>query len=234
MDAFLRTELLIGSSALQKLKDARVAVFGVGGVGSFTVEALVRSGVGSITIFDSDIVVESNLNRQLMATVDAIGKDKVEVLKARAKSINPDVEIIANKVFFLPENASEYDFADYDYIVDAMDTVCAKLAIIEKAVKAGVKVISCMGTGGKLNPERLKVADIKKTEYCPLAKVMRRELRKRGINSLKTVFSTEESIYSFSEETKADGKKAPPSMIFVPGAAGLMLASEVVKDLIEI
>ncbi len=233
MNAFLRTELLVGSSALQKLKNSHVAVFGVGGVGGFAVEGLVRSGVGEITVFDNDTVSESNLNRQIIATVDTVGKDKVTVVKNRVLSINPDVKVNAEKVFFMPENADDYDFTDYDYIIDAVDTVTAKLAIIERAKKFGVPVISSMGTGGKLDATRLQVADISKTEYCPLAKVMRRELKKRGIDKLKVVFSPEITERAETDEKKADGKTAPPSMIFVPATAGLILAGEVVKDLIK-
>ncbi len=223
--------MLIGEPALKKLNDSHVAVFGVGGVGGFAVEGLVRSGVGEITVFDNDVVSVSNINRQIIATVDSVGKDKVEVIKARALSINPKVKVHAKKVFYLPENADEFDFSDYDYIVDAVDTVTAKLTIIENAVKKGVPVISSMGTGGKLDATKLKVTDISKTEYCPLAKVMRKELKKRGIDTLKVVFSPEVMERVTTDETKADGKKAPPSMIFVPATAGLLLASEVIKDL---
>lgn len=233
MNAFLRTELLIGSSALQKLKNSSVAVFGVGGVGGFVVESLVRSGIKNITIFDSDSVDETNINRQIIATTETVGKDKVFAMRDRALKINPEVNIVTKKVFFLPENADNYDFKDYDYIVDAIDTVTAKIAIIQKAIAQNIPVISCMGTGGKLNPTMLKVADITKTDYCPLAKVMRRELKKRGINHLKVVYSPEISKGETDlSHTKADGKTAPPSMIFVPATAGLIIASEVVKDLI--
>lgn len=235
MNAFLRTELLIGGSALQKLKSSSVAVFGVGGVGGFAVEALVRSGVGNITVFDNDAVSESNINRQIIATVDTVGKDKVEVMRERVAAINPAANFKAEKVFFLPENACDYDFSEYDYVVDAVDTVSAKIAVIEKAILANVPIISCMGTGGKIEPTKLKVSDIYETEYCPLAKVMRRELKKRGITRLKVVFSPEEgkSTERIDNERKSDGRTAPPSMIFVPAAAGLIIASEVVKDLIK-
>lgn len=235
MDAFLRTELLIGSSALQKLKSSSVAVFGVGGVGGFAVEALVRSGIGSITVFDNDAIAESNINRQIIATVDTVGKDKVDVVRERVAAINPDVKFKAEKVFFLPENACDYDFSEYDYVVDAVDTVSAKIAVIEKAISVKVPVISCMGTGGKLEPTKLKVSDISETKYCPLARVMRRELKKRGITHLKVVFSPEERkfVERIDNEKKSDGRTAPPSMIFVPAAAGIIIASEVIKDLIK-
>ncbi len=225
--------MLIGSSALQKLKNSHVAVFGVGGVGGFAVEALVRSGIGNITLFDDDTVSESNINRQIVATVDTVGKDKVLVSKERILAINPDCIVTAEKVFITQTNIELYDFTKYDYIIDAVDTVTAKLAIIERAKKYCVPVISSMGTGGKLDITKLKVADIKKTEYCPLAKVMRRELKNRGVENLKVVFSPEETIKTATDEKKADGRTAPPSMIFVPATAGLLLAGEVIKDLIK-
>ena len=233
MKAFNRVENLIGSENLKVLQDSSVALFVVGGVGGFVVEGLVRSGVGSITVFDNDTVADTNLNRQIIATVDTLGKDKTQVIKERALAINPQVEIQTEKVFFLPENADNYDFSDYDYIVDAVDTVTAKIAIIQNAKAKNIPVISCMGTGGKLDPTLLKVTDISKTDYCPLAKVMRRELKKRGISHLKVVYSPEiSSGVTGGDEIKADGRTAPPSMIFVPATAGLIIASQVVKDLI--
>lgn len=225
MEEFLRTELLIGKENLEKLKRANIAVFGVGGVGGFAVESLVRSGIGNIAVFDGDVVDVTNINRQIIASTTTIGKDKVEVIKERALSINPNINFTANKVFYLPENADDYDLSGFDYIIDAIDTVTAKLEIIKRAKALGVPVISCMGTGGKLNVKALTVTDIKKTHTCPLARVMRRELKALNINDLKVVYSEEERM--------GERGKDVPSMIFVPGAAGIMLANEVIKDLIK-
>lgn len=238
-----RTAKLIGKENIDKLASARVAVFGIGGVGGFTVEALARSGIGHIELIDHDTVALSNLNRQIIATHDTIGRDKVEVMKKRILSINPDAEVIAHKCFFLPENKSEFDFSKYSYVVDAVDTVTAKLTIIEEAKKAGVPVISSMGTGNKLDPTKFEVADISKTSVCPLAKVMRRELKKRGISHVKVVYSKEEAITPLvedaisqcseqkSEDTKGRKKIAPGSISFVPSVAGLIIAGEVIKDI---
>ena len=225
---FSRTALLIGEENLNRLKGKSVAVFGVGGVGGYTAEALCRSGIGKIAVFDGDKVAESNINRQIIATTDNIGRDKVDVIAERLKSVNPNIEVIKNKVFYLPENADEFDLKGYDYIVDAVDTVTAKLEIITRATALGVPVISSMGTGGKIGIENLKVADISETTICPLARVMRKELKKRGIAHLKVVYSKEEPIKREGRE-----KEGQPSMIFVPAAAGLMLAREVVFDLIK-
>ena len=229
-NAFLRNSLLIGDEAVEKLKKSSVAVFGVGGVGGFVVEGLARSGIGEITIFDNDTVDETNLNRQIIATTENIGKDKTAEAEKRVKSINPETKVHTHKVFYLPENADEFDLSIYDYVVDAVDTVSAKLEIIARAKKAGVPVISCMGTGGKTDITSLKVADIEKTSMCPLAKVMRRELKSRNISGVKVVYSTEETV-----KPKIDGenKGVIPSMIFVPASAGLMIAREVVFDLIK-
>ncbi len=236
MDAFKRVKLLIGSENFQKLKNASVAVFGVGGVGGYCAEALVRSGVGRIAVFDNDVVAESNLNRQIIATVDNIGASKVFEVEKRLKAINPEIEVECNEVFYLPENADNYPLNAYDYVVDAVDTVTAKIEIIARAKSEGVKVISCMGTGGKLDPTMLKVADIEKTKVCPLARVMRRELKSRGINGVKVVYSEEQPLVSSAENNQAEkrqsGRTAPPSMIFVPATAGLILAKEVVLGLI--
>lgn len=228
MEAFERTELLIGKQNLQKLQNASVAVFGVGGVGGYVVEALARSGVGNITIIDNDKVSLNNINRQIIATIDTVGQDKVEVMKNRILAINPMAKVTCKKVFYLPENSDDISFKDFDYIIDAVDTVTAKLDIIEKAKKENVPVISSMGTGGKLNPQMLKITDISKTQYCPLAKVMRKELKNRNITSLKVVYS-EEKI----EKTENVDRKVIPSMVFVPAVAGIMIASEVVSDLIK-
>lgn len=223
--------MLIGSAALEKLKNSSVAVFGIGGVGGFTAEALARSGVGRITLIDGDTVEYSNINRQIVADTTTVGEKKTDVLKARILKINPEASVDIINEFITPDNVSAIDFSAFNYVVDAVDTVSAKLSIIESCIKAGVKIISCMGTGGKLDITRLKVAPIEKTFGCPLAKVMRRELSKRGIVKVKTVFSDEGFNHENSDQKKADGKSAPPSMIFVPAAAGLLLAAEVVKDL---
>ena len=224
-EQFQRTEMLIGKEALEKLFKAHVAVFGVGGVGGYVVEALARAGVGELTIVDHDVVSESNLNRQILATYDTIGRLKVEAAKERISSINPDCKVTAVPAFFLPDNADEFDFSQFDYIVDAIDTVTGKMSIIEKAKKEGVQVISCMGTGNKMDPTAFRVADIYKTSVCPLAKVMRKECKKRGIDNLKVVYSTEEAIKV--------NQRTPGSNSFTPAAAGLVIASEVIKDLIQ-
>ncbi len=241
-----RTERLIGKENIERLASARVAVFGVGGVGGFTVEALVRSGIGHIELIDHDTVALSNLNRQIIATQDTIGRDKVDVMKERILSINPNAEVVTHKCFFLPENKDEFDFSKFSYVVDAVDTVTAKLTIIEEAKKAGVPVISSMGTGNKLEPTKFEVADISKTSVCPLAKVMRRELKKRGISHVKVVYSKEEVITPIEENVAAQGsvqnnedtegrkKIAPGSISFVPSVAGLIIAGEVIKDICNI
>lgn len=231
MEELLRVELLIGEEAVNKIRNANVCVFGVGGVGGFVAEALVRSGVGKITVFDSDVVAKSNLNRQIIATSDNVGEKKTEAIKKRLLSINPTAEITPIDCFYLPENAEKYPLGGFDYIVDAVDTVTAKLEIISRAKAANVPVISSMGTGGKIYPEKLKVADIKKTSGCPLARVMRRELKKRRIENLKVVYSDEEMKYD-KKIVGENNKVTPPSMIFVPATAGLIIAREVVFDLI--
>ena len=219
-ETFSRTKMLFGDEAVKKLNSARVAVFGVGGVGGYTVEALARSGVGAIDVIDGDKVAQSNINRQILALQSTVGRDKVEVAKARISDINPDCKVTAHKLFYLPE--IEFDFSVYNYIVDAIDTVTGKLAIIENAKKAGVPVISCMGAGNKKDPTLFEVADVYKTSVCPLARVMRRELKKRGIDNLKVVYSKE-------EPQKSEG--VPASCAFVPSVAGLIIAGEVIKDL---
>ncbi len=218
-----RTELLIGREALEKLQVATVAVFGVGGVGGYVAEALARSGVGGFVLIDNDTVSLSNLNRQIIATRDTIGRDKVEVMKERILSINPGAKVETRKCFYLPEAAGEFDFASYSYVVDAVDTVTAKIDIIIKAQEAGVPVISSMGAGNKLDPTKFCVADIFATSGCPLAKVMRRELRKRDVKALKVVYSTEEAVQT--------GQRLPGSVAFVPSVAGLIVAGEVIKDI---
>ena len=223
-EQFERTSLLVGEEAISKLNNSKVLIFGVGGVGGYVAEALARTGVGSITIVDKDTVSESNINRQIIALHSTVGRDKVDVLKERMLDINPDIQVDARKCFFLPDNAHEFDFSQYDYIVDAVDTVTAKLQIIVQAKEAEVPVISAMGAGNKVHPEMFEIADIYKTEMCPLAKVMRRELKERGIKKLKVVYSKEKPVY------KGD---VPGSIAFSPSVAGLLMASEVVRELCE-
>lgn len=219
-----RTELLIGSEGLEKLKNAHVAVFGVGGVGGYAVEALVRAGVGHMTVVDRDTVSESNLNRQIISLKSTVGRPKVDVIKERALDINPEIDMTALNMFFLPENADEIDFTKFDYVIDAVDTVTAKLEIITRAQAAGVPVISSMGTGSKLHPEMLELADIYDTDICPLAKVMRKEARKRGIKGFKCVFSREEAF-------KPGVGKLVGTVSFVPSTAGLLIAGEVIRSI---
>ena len=229
---FSRTEILLGKSAMEKLKNARVAVFGVGGVGGYVVEALARSGVGTLDLIDNDSVSESNVNRQIIALHSTIGRAKVDVAKERVKDINPDICVHAHQVFYLPETADEFDFTKYDYVVDAIDTVSGKLALIERAKEVKVPVISSMGAGNKLDPTAFEVADIQKTSVCPLARVMRRELKKRGIDHVKVVYSKEEPLPSPLQDEES-GKPIPGSIAFVPSVVGLILAGEVIKDLIK-
>lgn len=229
----LRTRMLIGDEGASKLKDAHVAVFGLGGVGSYAAESLARSGVGKLTLVDGDKIAPSNLNRQLYALRSTIGEDKTSAAKKRIRDINPNIKVIDKKIFFLPENSDDIDFKEFDYVIDAVDTVTAKLEIIKRAKEAGVPVISSMGTGNKLNPEMLKIADIADTKVCPLAKVMRRELKKRGIKDVPVVYSEEEPKAPKFSEFSETGKLSPGSMTFVPASAGLLLASHAVRDLIE-
>lgn len=248
-EQFMRTELLFGAEAMEKLAGARVAVFGLGGVGSYTLEALVRSGVGTVDIIDDDKVCLSNLNRQLIATMNTVGKYKVDAACQRAKEINPEVAVHKHKTFYLPETAGQFDFTQYDYIVDAIDTVTGKLELVVQAKKAGTPIISSMGAGNKVDPTAFEVADIYKTSVCPLAKVMRRELKKRGIKSLKVVYSREPALVplegiidnngeeaGLGEMTKQHTKRrqTPGSNAFVPSVAGLIMAGEVIKDLIRV
>ena len=232
-ERFIRTERLLGSEAMEKLKKSRVAVFGIGGVGGYVCEALARSGVGALDLIDSDRVSESNINRQIIATEETVGKHKTEVMAERIRSIHPEAEVRTCDCFFLPENAEEFPFADYDYVVDAVDTVTAKIALILKAQEYGIPVISSMGTGNKLDPSRFRVADIYETKVCPLAKVMRRELRRRGVEHLKVVYSEEEPRRPLEELSVPGGRKkdVPGSVAFVPPVAGLIIAGEVVRDL---
>ena len=233
-EQFLRTEMLLGSEALQRLQRSRVAVFGLGGVGGYTVEALARSGVGSLDLIDSDTVSISNLNRQILATHSTVGMRKVDAARQRILDINPDCRVETYPIFYTPETADRFDFTRYDYIVDAIDTVTGKLALVERARDAGTPIICCMGTGNKLDASAFQVADISKTSMCPLARVMRKELSKRGIRHLKVVYSQEEARTptGWEEEAAALGKRQiPGSVAFVPGAAGLLLAGEVIRDL---
>lgn len=220
---FERTEQLLGSENMEKLAQSKVAVFGIGGVGGYVVEALARCGIGALDLVDNDVIVPSNLNRQIIATVRTLGEAKAEAARDRVKIINPDCRVSIHKIFYLPETADSFDFREYDYVVDAIDTVTGKLMLAEQARAAGTPLISSMGTGNKLDPTALKVADIYETRVCPLARVMRRELRKRGIGSLKVVYSEEDPLC----------RESPPgSVSFVPSVAGLIIAGEVVKDLI--
>ena len=234
-EQFSRIEALLGEEAMEIFATATVAVFGVGGVGGYAVEALARSGIGSFDLIDNDTVSVSNLNRQIIATTDTIGRSKVEVMKERILSINPNAKVKTRQCFFLPEKEAEFDFSEYAYVVDAVDTVTAKISIISCAKAAEVPVISSMGTGNKLNPMELEVTDISKTSVCPLAKVMRKELKDRGIKGVKVVYSKEQPIVPkvALEETDPAAKKrgTPGSTAFVPSVAGLIIASEIIKDL---
>ena len=233
-EQFLRTEMLLGSEAIRRLQKARVAVFGLGGVGGYAVEALARSGVGSLDLIDSDTVSVSNLNRQLLATHSTVGMLKVDAARNRVLDINPDCIVRTYPVFYTPDTAGQFDFTQYDYIVDAIDTVTGELALVERAKAADTPIICSMGTGNKLDASAFRVADISKTAMCPLARVMRKELSKRGIRHLKVVYSQEEALTptGWEEEAAALGKRQiPGSVAFVPGAAGLLLAGEVVRDL---
>ena len=232
---FSRTGLLLGEEAMETLKNARVAVFGIGGVGGFVCEALVRSGIGAFDLIDNDTVSITNLNRQIIATRKTVGMYKTEVMKERMKEINPDVDVKTHACFFLPENADEFPFSSYDYVVDAVDTVTAKIELVMKCQKEGVPIISSMGAGNKLEAAAFKVADIYKTNMCPLAKVMRRELKKRGVKKLKVVYSEEKPLRPMGEmfikEPPQNKREIPGSVAFVPSVAGLIIAGEVVKDL---
>lgn len=232
-DQLQRTEMLLGKEALEKLRRSRVAVFGVGGVGGFAVEALARTGIGALELVDRDVVSLTNLNRQILATHETIGRDKVDVAVERVRAIDPSIRVTGRKCFYLPETADQFDFSGYDYVVDAVDTVKAKIDIIVRATEAGVPVISSMGAGNKLDPTQFRVADIYKTSMDPLAKVLRKELRKRGVKSLKVVYSPEKPLTPGDPgEEPAPGKRTTPgSIAFVPSVAGLVIAGEVVKDL---
>ena len=231
-EEFSRTAYVYGEDAVKKLNNARVAVFGVGGVGGYICEALVRAGVGSIDIFDRDTVSVSNINRQIIALHSTVGQAKVDVMKKRMLDINPDCTVNAHNVFYLPENADEFDLSAYDYIADAVDTVAAKLEIAERAYKLGIPTISAMGAGNKTDPTRFEVADINDTSVCPLARVMRRELKARGVKKYKVVYSKEEPRKSGVLDTET-GKAIPGSLSFVPSAMGLIMAGEIIKDILK-
>ena len=247
LNQFSRTQLLLGSDNMDRLADAKVAVFGIGGVGGYVVEALARSGVGSFVLVDDDKVCLTNINRQIIATRKTVGKYKVDVMKERILEINPDVDVEIRKCFYLPENAADFDFSEYDYVVDAVDTVTAKIELIMRAKEAGTPVISSMGAGNKLDASAFRVADIYKTKVCPLAKVMRRELKKRGVKKLKVVYSEEQPIRPIEDMAIScrshcicppgaahkctERRDIPGSVAFVPSVAGLIIAGEVIKDL---
>ncbi len=247
---FERTELLYGKKAMEKLKNSRVAVFGIGGVGGYTTEALVRSGVGTIDLIDNDVVNPSNLNRQIIATTKTIGQYKVDAAKRRAMEINPDIKVNTYKTFYMPETSNQFDFTKYDYIVDAIDTVTGKIELVVNAHKANVPIISSMGAGNKIHPAGFEVADIYKTSVCPLARVMRRELKKRDIKKLKVVYSkeppvtfadsinndvnsSERGIDNNNNEASKFVKQVPGSNAFVPSVAGLIIAGEIINDLVQ-
>ena len=246
-DRFSRSRMLLGEEAMKKLAASRVAVFGVGGVGGYVVEALARSGVGQIDVIDNDTVALSNLNRQIIATMDTVGRNKVDVIAERILSINPDAIVYRHKCFYLPETAEEFDFTCFDYVVDAIDTVTGKIQLILQAKEASVPVISAMGAGNKLDPARFEVADIYETSVDPLARVMRRELKKRGVEALKVVYSKEKPLQPLAEQEPAEGtgqesgneealhqrRSTPGSLAFVPSVAGLIIAGEVIKDLTD-
>lgn len=248
LNQFSRSELLLGENSMKRLSEAKVAIFGIGGVGGYVAEALARTGVGSFVLIDDDKVCLTNINRQIIATTQTVGRDKVEVMRERILDINPKATVETRKCFYLPENAHEFDFCDYSYVVDAVDTVTAKLEIIMRAKESQVPVISCMGAGNKLDPTKFEVSDIYQTTMCPLAKVMRHECKKRGIKKLKVVYSTEKPTRPIEDMSNScrtncvcppgaehkctERRDIPGSVAFVPSVAGLILASEVVKDLI--
>ena len=237
MDQLSRTRLLLGSDAMEKLKNARVAIFGLGGVGGYVVEALARSGIGALDLIDHDTISLTNINRQLLATHSTVGQSKAQAAANRVLDIDPSISVTVHETFYLPETAEQFDFTQYSYVVDAIDTVTGKLMLAKAAQDVGTPIISSMGTGNKLDPTAFRVADISETKGCPLARIMRKECRKRGIEKLKVVYSEEEPIPSRSEESTEElpeGRRSlPGSVAFVPSVAGLILASEVIKDLIK-
>ena len=225
--------MLLGKDSTKKLADCRVILFGLGGVGSYTAEALARAGIGNITVVDSDCVATSNINRQLCALVSTVGESKVDIIKKRILDINPDCNVTAIRKFYLPENADEFSLADYDYIADAIDTVSAKIDLAQKSQELGIPIISCMGTGNKFDPTLFRIDDISKTSGCPLCRVMRRELRNRGIRKLNVVWSPEEPAKPLPSEEESGKRQTPGSLPFVPGVAGLIMAGKIIKDLVK-
>lgn len=235
INEFSRTELLLGADGMEKLKRARVAVFGIGGVGGYVVEALARVGIGALDLIDNDVISLTNINRQIIALHSTVGLPKTDVMAARVRDINPECEVRTYQMFYGPDTAEQFDFAQYDYIIDAIDTVTGKLALAVNAQKANTPIISSMGTGNKLDPTAFTVTDIYKTSFCPLARIMRKELRKRGIERLKVVYSQEEALTpeGVTEELPQGRRSIPGSVSFVPSAAGLILAGEVIKDIVN-
>ncbi len=236
MTPYARTQLLLGEKAMDRLRRARVAVFGLGGVGGYAVEALARCGIGALDLVDHDTVSITNLNRQILATRQTVGQDKVQAAADRVRAIDPEIRVTPIKTFYGPDTAHQFDFSRYDYVIDAIDTVTGKLALVTAAQNAGTPIISSMGTGNKLDPTKFQIADISKTSVCPLARIMRKECAKRGIRHLKVLFSTEDPIASqadASEELPEGRRSLPGSISFVPSAAGLIIAGEVIRDLIK-
>ena len=236
MDPFSRTALLLGEDAMDKLKNAKVAVFGLGGVGGYVVEALARSGIGALDLIDHDTISITNINQQILATRSTVGMDKAEAAKQRVLDIDPEIKATARKTFYGPDTADQFDFSEYDYVVDAIDTVTGKLALVTAAQAAGTPIISSMGTGNKLDPTKFQIADITKTSVCPLARIMRTECAKRGIKHLKVLFSTEDPLSpaaSCTEELPEGRRSLPGSVAYVPSVAGLIIAGEVIRDLIK-
>ena len=241
MDSYSRTRFLLGQPAMDKLKNAHVAIFGLGGVGGYVAEALARSGVGTLTLVDHDTISQTNINRQILATCHTVGQDKVTAAAERIAAINPEIRVIPRKTFFLPETAGEFDFSEYDYVVDAIDTVTGKLMLVQAAQAAGTPIISCMGTGNKLDPTAFRVGDISQTSVCPLARIIRKECKKRGIAKLKVVWSAEDPIEcNIDRDDPAlselpEGRNAlPGSVCFVPAAAGMVLAGAVIGDIVKL
>ena len=232
-ERLLRTEMLLGEEAISKLASSRVIVFGVGGVGGYCVEALARSGVGAIDIVDNDVVAQSNINRQIIALTSTIGQHKVDIAKNRISDINPDIKVNAYRAFYTTENSSEFDFSKYDYVIDAIDTVKSKLELVIKANEVNTPVISAMGAGNKLDPTKFEVSDIYKTSVCPLARVMRVELKKRNIKKLKVVYSTEMPIKPYETNENSPKRQIPGSIATLPSVMGLIIANEVIKDIIN-
>ncbi len=233
-EEFIRTEMLVGKENIDRFFKTRIAIFGVGGVGGYVVEALARSGIGTLDLIDNDIVCASNINRQIIATQKTIGMNKVDAAKERVLEINPNIVVNTYQTFFLPENANQFDFSQYDYVVDAIDTVTGKVELIMQAQIVNTPIISAMGAGNKLDATAFEVTDIYKTSVCPLAKVMRHELKKRGVKKLKVVYSKEQPITPFMLETEQNGRRQTPgSIAFVPSVVGLMIAGEIIKDLMK-